>query len=162
MVSHISPSFALSESLTSFLSPAKKTNLQVKEDKTRGLYVQDVTEVYVQNPEEMYQVMRSGQQNRSVAATRMNAVSSRSHSIFQVTVMQKNTETDTSKMGKLYCCDLAGSEKTEKTEATGQTLEEAKMINKSLSALGNVINALTDAKKSGFIPYRDSKLTRML
>ena len=61
MVSHISPSFALSESLTSFLSPAKKTNLQVKEDKTRGLYVQDVTEVYVQNPEEMYQVMRSGQ-----------------------------------------------------------------------------------------------------
>ena len=162
MVSHFSPSFALSESLTSFLSPAKKTNLQVKEDKTRGLYVQDVTEVYVQNPEEMYQVMRSGQQNRSVAATRMNAVSSRSHSIFQVTVMQKNTETDTSKMGKLYCCDLAGSEKTEKTEATGQTLEEAKMINKSLSALGNVINALTDAKKSGFIPYRDSKLTRML
>ena len=98
---------------------AKKTNLQVKEDKTRGLYVQDVTEVYVQSPEEMYTVMRSGQQNRSVAATRMNAVSSRSHSIFQVTIMQKNTETDTSKMGKLYCCDLAGSEKTEKTEATG-------------------------------------------
>ena len=65
-------------------------------------------------------------------------------------------------MGKIYFCDLAGSEKTEKTEATGQTLEEAKMINKSLSALGNVINALTDPKKSGFIPYRDSKLTRML
>lgn len=134
----------------------------MKDDKTRGLYVQDATEVYVQNPEEMFQVMRSGQQNRSVAATRMNAVSSRSHSIFQVTILQKNTETDTSKMGKLYCCDLAGSEKVEKTEASGQTLEEAKMINKSLSALGNVINALTDAKKSGFIPYRDSKLTRML
>lgn len=65
-------------------------------------------------------------------------------------------------MGKLYCCDLAGSEKTEKTEATGQTLEEAKMINKSLSALGNVINALTETKKNAFIPYRDSKLTRML
>lgn len=65
-------------------------------------------------------------------------------------------------MGKLYCCDLAGSEKVEKTEASGQTLEEAKMINKSLSALGNVINALTDTKKAGFIPYRDSKLTRML
>ena len=66
-------------------------------------------------------------------------------------------------MGKLYCCDLAGSEKIAKTEATGQTLEEAKMINKSLSALGNVINALTSAKKAGnFIPYRDSKLTRLL
>lgn len=58
---------------------------------------------------------------------------------------------------------MAGSEKTEKTEATGQTLEEAKMINKSLSALGNVINALTEQKgKGSFIPYRDSKLTRIL
>jgi len=65
-------------------------------------------------------------------------------------------------MGKLYCCDLAGSEKISKTEATGQTLEEAKMINKSLSALGNVINALTESKKTSFIPYRDSKLTRIL
>ena len=92
----------------------------------------------------------------------MNAVSSRSHSIFLVTVLQRNTETDASKMGKLYCCDLAGSEKISKTEATGQTLEEAKMINKSLSALGNVINALTESKKTSFIPYRDSKLTRIL
>lgn len=92
----------------------------------------------------------------------MNAVSSRSHSIFLVTVLQRNTETDASKMGKLYCCDLAGSEKIQKTEATGQTLEEAKMINKSLSALGNVINALTETKKGNFIPYRDSKLTRIL
>jgi len=93
----------------------------------------------------------------------MNATSSRSHSIFLVTVHQKNTQTDTSKLGKLFCCDLAGSEKTEKTEATGQTLEEAKMINKSLSALGNVINALTESKsKNSFIPYRDSKLTRIL
>ena len=64
-------------------------------------------------------------------------------------------------MGKLYCCDLAGSEKIGKTEATGQTLEEAKMINKSLSALGNVINALTEAK-GDFVPYRSSKLTRLL
>lgn len=62
----------------------------------------------------------------------------------------------------MFCCDLAGSEKVEKTEATGSTLEEAKMINKSLSALGNVINALTESKKDGFIPYRDSKLTRIL
>ena len=61
----------------------------------------------------------------------------------------------------MFCCDLAGSEKVEKTEAKGSTLEEAKMINKSLSALGNVINALTDGK-STHVPYRDSKLTRML
>lgn len=92
----------------------------------------------------------------------MNATSSRSHSIFLVQVSQKNTKTDTQKTGKMFCCDLAGSEKVEKTEASGSTLEEAKMINKSLSALGNVINALTESKKGGFIPYRDSKLTRIL
>ena len=145
------------------LLDAKKVNLQVKEDKTRGLYVAEATEVYVSSTDEMMAVMNAGTANRSVAATRMNAVSSRSHSIFLVTVQQKNTKTDATKLGKLFCCDLAGSEKTEKTEATGQTLEEAKMINKSLSALGNVINALTEAKgKGSFIPYRDSKLTRIL
>ena len=79
------------------LLDAKKTNLQVKEDKNRGLYVQDATEVYVSNTEEMFQVMNAGSANRSVAATRMNAVSSRSHSIFLVQVMQKNTKTDAQK-----------------------------------------------------------------
>lgn len=145
------------------LLDVKKTNLNVKQDKTRGLYIEDATEVFVGNTDEMMSVMNAGSQNRSVAATRMNATSSRSHSIFLVQVNQKNRKTDATKAGKLFCCDLAGSEKTEKTEATGQTLEEAKMINKSLSALGNVINALTEAKgKNPFIPYRDSKLTRIL
>lgn len=150
------------EKIKDLLNP-KQTNLQVKDDKTRGLYVQDATEVYVSSTDEMMDVMNAGSQNRVVAATRMNATSSRSHSIFLVTVHQKNVKTDASKLGKLYCCDLAGSEKVEKTEAAGQTLEEAKMINKSLSALGNVINALTESKsKNSFIPYRDSKLTRIL
>ena len=145
------------------LLDCKKTNLQVKEDKIKGLYVQDATEVYVNSTDEMMAVMNAGSQNRVVAATRMNATSSRSHSIFLVTVQQKNTKTDATKLGKLFCCDLAGSEKIAKTEAEGQTLEEAKMINKSLSALGNVINALTEQKSKGnFIPYRDSKLTRIL
>lgn len=98
------------------------------------------------SPEEMFEVMRAGSKNRSIAATRMNERSSRSHSIFILTVYQKNTKTDASKIGKLFLCDLAGSEKVGKTNASGQTLEEAKMINKSLSALGNVINALTEAK----------------
>jgi kinesin family protein 5 len=92
----------------------------------------------------------------------MNATSSRSHSIFSLTVYQKNTKTEASKIGKLYFCDLAGSECISKTESKGQTLEEAKMINKSLSALGNVINALTESKKNAHVPYRDSKLTRIL
>ena len=76
----------------------------------------------------------------------MNAESSRSHSIFLITINQKNTETVTQKTGNLYLVDLAGSEKVGKTGASGQTLEEAKKINKSLSALGMVINALTDGK----------------
>lgn len=91
----------------------------------------------------------------------MNAESSRSHSIFVVTVTQKNVETGSAKSGQLFLVDLAGSEKVGKTGASGQTLEEAKKINKSLSALGMVINSLTDGK-STHVPYRDSKLTRIL
>ncbi len=78
----------------------------------------------------------------------MNAESSRSHSIFRITINQRNTETGAQKTGNLYLVDLAGSEKVGKTGASGQTLEEAKKINKSLSALGMVINALTDSKVS--------------
>lgn len=78
----------------------------------------------------------------------MNAESSRSHSIFLITIVQRNTETGAQKTGNLYLVDLAGSEKVGKTGASGQTLEEAKKINKSLSALGMVINALTDSKVS--------------
>lgn len=78
--------------------------------------------------------------------TDMNAESSRSHSIFVINVQARNTETGTQKTGSLFLVDLAGSEKIGKTGATGQTLEEAKKINKSLSALGMVINALTDGK----------------
>jgi hypothetical protein len=78
----------------------------------------------------------------------MNAESSRSHSIFLITIQQRSTETGAQKTGNLYLVDLAGSEKVGKTGASGQTLEEAKKINKSLSALGMVINALTDGKVS--------------
>jgi len=76
----------------------------------------------------------------------MNAESSRSHSIFVIGIHQRNTETGSQKSGHLYLVDLAGSEKVGKTGASGQTLEEAKKINKSLSALGMVINSLTDGK----------------
>ncbi|KAL7331339.1 hypothetical protein PS15p_203544 [Mucor circinelloides] len=91
----------------------------------------------------------------------MNAESSRSHSIVLTTITQKNLDTGAAKSGKLYLVDLAGSEKVGKTGASGQTLEEAKKINKSLTALGMVINSLTDGKSS-HVPYRDSKLTRIL
>ena len=80
----------------------------------------------------------------------MNDESSRSHSIFIITIGQKHLVNLDSKTGKLYLVDLAGSEKVKKTGASGQTLEEAKNINKSLSALGMVINALTDGVVSWF------------
>ncbi|KAH0406465.1 kinesin, partial [Aureobasidium melanogenum] len=106
-------------------------------------------------------ILERGGMSRAVAATNMNQESSRSHSIFVITVGQKNVETGSVKSGQLFLVDLAGSEKVGKTGASGQTLEEAKKINKSLSALGMVINALTDGKSS-HVPYRDSKLTRIL
>lgn len=136
-------------------------NLPVHEEKSRGVYVKGLLEVYVSSVQEVYEVMRRGGTARAVAATNMNQESSRSHSIFVVTITQKNLESGSAKSGQLFLVDLAGSEKVGKTGASGQTLEEAKKINKSLSALGMVINALTDGK-STHIPYRDSKLTRIL
>lgn len=136
-------------------------NLPVHEEKNRGVYVKGLLEVYVSSQEEVYEVLRRGGTARAVSATNMNQESSRSHSIFVVTVTQKNVETGSMKSGQLFLVDLAGSEKVGKTGASGQTLEEAKKINKSLSALGMVINSLTDSKTS-HIPYRDSKLTRIL
>ncbi|KAM3556938.1 hypothetical protein MY1884_004781 [Beauveria asiatica] len=148
------------ERIRDLLAP-QNDNLPVHEEKNRGVYVKGLLEIYVSSIQEVYEVMRRGGNARAVAATNMNQESSRSHSIFVITITQKNVETGSAKSGQLFLVDLAGSEKVGKTGASGQTLEEAKKINKSLSALGMVINALTDGKSS-HIPYRDSKLTRIL
>jgi kinesin family protein 5 len=148
------------ERIRDLLNPVND-NLPVHEEKNRGVYVKGLLEVYVSSVGEVYEVMRRGGQARKVASTNMNQESSRSHSIFVVTITQKNLETGSMKSGQLFLVDLAGSEKVGKTGASGQTLEEAKKINKSLSALGMVINSLTDGK-STHVPYRDSKLTRIL
>lgn len=140
---------------------ATAQNLQIHEDKSRGIYVQGLRQEYVTSKEEVYVVMKQGSRARSVASTNMNSESSRSHAIFLVVVTQKNLSNGSQKSGQLFLVDLAGSEKVNRTGAKGQTLEEAKQINKSLSSLGNVINALTDTKAK-HVPYRDSKLTRIL
>jgi len=137
-----------------------KTNLSVHEDKNRVPYVKGVTERFVSSPEEVFESFDEANSNRHVAVTNMNEHSSRSHSVFLIHVKQENVETQKKLHGKLYLVDLAGSEKVSKTGAEGAVLDEAKNINKSLSALGNVISAL--AESSNFIPYRDSKLTRIL
>jgi kinesin family member 5 len=148
------------ERIRDLLDP-KKINLQVHEDKEKGVFIGDVTETYVTEAYEVYQIMQLGNENRAIGVTDMNKQSSRSHSCFILTITQNNAANFQCKTGKLYLVDLAGSEKISKTHATGQTLDEAKKINKSLSALGMVINSLTDGK-SKHIPYRDSKLTRIL
>lgn len=148
------------EKIRDLLAP-QNDNLPIHEEKNRGIYVKGLLEIYVSSVQEVYEVMRRGGSARMVSATNMNAESSRSHSIFVVTITQKNVESGSAKSGQLFLVDLAGSEKVGKTGASGQTLEEAKKINKSLSALGMVINALTDGK-SHYVPYRDSKLTRIL
>ncbi|KAK5954323.1 hypothetical protein OHC33_004896 [Knufia fluminis] len=147
------------EKIRDLLNP-QKDNLNIHEG-PKGPYVKDLREVYVDSVQDVLAAMELGQRSRAVASTNMNQESSRSHSIFSLTVNQKDVNTQSQKSGMLYLVDLAGSEKVGKTGATGQTLEEAKKINKSLSALGMVINALTDGK-STHIPYRDSKLTRIL
>ncbi|KAK4186870.1 kinesin heavy chain [Podospora australis] len=148
------------ERIRDLLAP-QNDNLPVHEEKNRGVYVKGLLEIYVSSVQEVFEVMRRGGNARAVAATNMNQESSRSHSIFVITITQKNVETGSAKSGQLFLVDLAGSEKVGKTGASGQTLEEAKKINKSLSALGMVINSLTDGKSS-HVPYRDSKLTRIL
>jgi len=138
-----------------------KQNLSVHEDKNRVPYVKGCTERFVATPDEVLETIDEGKSNRHVAVTNMNEHSSRSHSIFLINVKQVNVQTETKLTGKLYLVDLAGSEKVGKTGAEGQLLDEAKNINKSLSALGMVISALADGRKS-HIPYRDSKMTRIL
>ncbi|KAG5265314.1 hypothetical protein AALO_G00240890 [Alosa alosa] len=142
------------------LLDVSKTNLSVHEDKNRVPYVKGCTERFVCSPEEVMDTIDEGKSNRHVAVTNMNEHSSRSHSIFLINVKQENTQTEQKLSGKLYLVDLAGSEKVSKTGAEGAVLDEAKNINKSLSSLGNVISAL--AEGSGYVPYRDSKMTRIL
>uniref|UniRef100_A0A8C6Y750 Kinesin-like protein n=1 Tax=Naja naja TaxID=35670 RepID=A0A8C6Y750_NAJNA len=142
------------------LLDVSKTNLSVHEDKNRVPYVKGCTERFVCSPDEVMDTIDEGKSNRHVAVTNMNEHSSRSHSIFLINVKQENTQTEQKLSGKLYLVDLAGSEKVSKTGAEGAVLDEAKNINKSLSALGNVISAL--AENSAYVPYRDSKMTRIL
>lgn len=138
--------------------------LEIREDPKTGIFVKDLNILQVRNPAEIENYLNLGNKNRHVGETAMNAESSRSHSIFTVYVEigeNLNDKNNTKiKAGKLNLVDLAGSERQSKTGATGVRLDEAKKINLSLTALSNVINALAENKNH--IPYRDSKLTRLL
>lgn len=136
----------------------------MKERPDTGVFVKDLTTIVTKSVKEIEHIMNLGNQNRSVGATNMNEHSSRSHAIFQITIECSELGLDGEnhiRVGKLNLVDLAGSERQAKTGAQGERLKEATKINLSLSALGNVISALVDGK-STHIPYRDSKLTRLL
>eukprot|EP01040_Poterioochromonas_malhamensis_P004395 gene4395-4711_t len=146
------------------VDPKVATKCELKEDPNKGIYVKGLSDVVVETPEDLHKMLDKGLTNRTTASTNMNAESSRSHSIFTI-IVEMNTKDETTgkdmlRVGKLNLVDLAGSERAKKTGATDKVLKEGIKINLSLSVLGNVISALAEGSK--FIPYRDSKLTRLL
>ncbi|KAL3906106.1 MAG: hypothetical protein SGPRY_010674, partial [Prymnesium sp.] len=151
------------EEIRDLLSKNPHNKLDLKEAES-GVYVRDLTSYVVKTTRECDKLRDFGAKNRHVGSTAMNQDSSRSHSIYTITVESCETKDDGTssiRMGKLNLVDLAGSERQSKTQASGDRLKEATKINLSLSALGNCISALVDGK-STHIPYRDSKLTRLL
>nr|CCA25137.1 kinesinlike protein putative [Albugo laibachii Nc14]CCA25772.1 kinesinlike protein putative [Albugo laibachii Nc14] len=141
--------------------------LQLRENGRRGVFVEGLTESVVENAQEATALMKLGARNRHVGQTLMNRESSRSHSVFILQIQTKQIRQDgitRMRTSRFNLVDLAGSERQRSTEASGDRLKEAGNINKSLSALGNVIMGLVDksAGKNRHVHYRDSKLTFLL
>jgi hypothetical protein len=134
--------------------------LAIKQDAKGIVFVQGATIQECATLDDLIRFQQYGDSQRHVAATAMNAVSSRSHLIFSILVEAKNVTTGVASVGKLTLVDLAGSERAGKTGATGDRLKEAQSINMSLSALGDVIGCLSSGEK--FVPYRNNKLTMLL
>uniref|UniRef100_A0A668ASP3 Kinesin family member 4 n=1 Tax=Myripristis murdjan TaxID=586833 RepID=A0A668ASP3_9TELE len=141
-----------------------KPAISIREDPKDGIKIVGLTEREVFSAHEMVGCLELGNSARTVGSTAMNAASSRSHAIFTITLEQRRgTDKTDSVVSKLHLVDLAGSERQKKTKAEGDRLKEGISINRGLLALGNVISALGDeSKKGSFVPYRDSKLTRLL
>lgn len=148
------------EELRDLLKPNNAKSLELREHEQFGVYVPNLHSVLCKNVDEMLNVMAHGNKNRTIGRTNMNEHSSRSHAIFMIKIEMCDLDTNKVKVGKLNLIDLAGSERQSKSGATADRLKEASKINRALSSLGNVISAL--AENSPHIPYRDSKLTRLL
>ncbi|KAF1794056.1 P-loop containing nucleoside triphosphate hydrolase [Phytophthora cactorum] len=175
------------ESISDLLKP-ERSNLTIREDRRRGVFVEGLSEWVVRSPEEIYGLMERGGAMRATGSTKMNELSSQEFMALVNAYQARHGNAPANgkvpngangnaaalhpkleamvrqsfKVGKLNLVDLAGSERVRLSGATGQRLEESKKINQSLSALGNVISALTDSRGRQHIPYRDSKLTRIL
>jgi len=137
-------------------------NYEIREDAEGNVFVKDLSMVPVNTVEEVLSIIAMGVKVRATHETNMNANSSRSHTVFTITVIQKDRETGDTLTGVLNLVDLAGSERLKKTESQGVRLKEALHINTSLSALGKVIMSLDPSAEKSHVPFRDSKLTRIL
>lgn len=164
------------EMLQDLLSPHGDKPIRIREDPEEGVYLSGISWVTVNSMKECMELMNQGDRNRNTAFTSMNSHSSRSHAVYMIKMEKRVKYTgdqleDLEKRGEsldqsmtnstLYLVDLAGSERVSKSKASGSRLDEAKNINLALLALGNCIQALAD-KKAKYVPFRDSKLTRLL
>ncbi|WZZ23328.1 hypothetical protein YC2023_124715 [Brassica napus] len=154
------------EDIIDLLAPEHHRKLQIHENLEKGIFVAGLREEIVASPRQVLEMMEFGESHRHIGATNMNVHSSRSHTIFRMVIesSQKTQDDDAVRVSVLNLVDLAGSERASKTGAEGVRLKEGSHINKSLMTLGTVIKKLSEGvdNQGGHIPYRDSKLTRIL
>ncbi|CAH1232328.1 KIF3A [Branchiostoma lanceolatum] len=156
------------EQVKDLLNPADRPNLPVRWSKEQGFYVENLFCPEFENIDDIMAVLEEGMHNRHVGSHNLNEHSSRSHTMLTLNIDSEMADPDDASMyitkhGKICFVDLAGSEKVKESKSAGDALVETTNINKSLLTLGNCISALSDPKKrSGHIPFRDSKLTKLL
>ncbi|XP_068770297.1 kinesin-like protein KIF19 [Struthio camelus] len=136
--------------------------LELREDSKGVVQVAGITQVSAINAEEVMRLLVKGNKQRTQEPTAANRTSSRSHAVLQVSVRQRSRRSGAVRLGRLFMVDLAGSERAAQTQNRGQRMKEGAHINRSLLALGNCINALSDKASNKYVNYRDSKLTRLL
>uniref|UniRef100_A0A8D2C4X5 Kinesin-like protein n=1 Tax=Sus scrofa TaxID=9823 RepID=A0A8D2C4X5_PIG len=154
------------EVIRDLLNPASGF-LDLREDARGTIQIAGITEVSTSNAQEIMQLLTKGNRQRTQEPTATNKTSSRSHAVLQVTVRQRSRGTDLAEevhVGRLFMVDLAGSERASQTQNRGKRMKEGAHINRSLLALGNCINALSEkgGSRAQYVNFRDSKLTRLL
>lgn len=154
------------ETIRDLLVPGgSKQGLMLREDTNQAVTVAGLTSHHPRNVQEVMDMIVHGNEYRTVSPTEANAVSSRSHAVLQINIAQRDRNASVNEphtMATLSIIDLAGSERASATKNRGERLLEGANINKSLLALGGCINALCDPRKRNHVPYRNSKLTRLL